>query len=91
MIDYKKDPDQAIDYVQKRLCQVKEIFDDIAQETGLIYVAMPEEQVALLSRMGLQWSVWLGDAHKLIADRLQLANLHREWMMKKHDKPEEKS
>lgn len=84
MIDFIDNTEEASEFVTKKLVEVKHILDEIAEETGTVYVALPESMVAFIGKVGAQWSTWLNDAHKVVADRLNLSLKHSEWMMKRH-------
>ena len=84
MIDYIEDAKKAQEFVVDRLKDVKKLLDEIAEETGIVYVAMPEEQIAFIAKVGAQWSSWLIGAHKVISDRLDLSSKHSDWMFTRH-------
>lgn len=94
MIDYIENPDKATKFVSDKLVEVKRILDEIAEETGIVYVAMPEEQVSFVAGVGTRWASWLIGAHKVVADRLDLSSRHASWMLQRHPddqrKPQEK-
>lgn len=84
MIDFIENTEEASKFVAKKLVEVKRILDEIAEETGIVYVAMPEEQIAFIAKVGAQWSSWLIGAHKVISDRLDLSSKHSDWMFTRH-------
>ena len=84
MIDFIENTEEASKFVAKKLVEVKRILDEIAEETGIVYVAMPEEQIAFIAKVGAQWSSWLIGAHKVISDRLDLSSKHSDWRFTRH-------
>ena len=84
MIDFIDNHKEAEEFVVDRLKQVKELLNEIAEETGLMYVAVPVQEVALFGRIGSQAANWLVEAHTVIAERQVLANMHLDFMFKKH-------
>lgn len=84
MIDFIENTEEASKFVANKLVEVKRILDEIAEETGILYVAMPEEQIAFIAKVGAQWSSWLIGAHKVISDRLDLSSKHADWMFTRH-------
>lgn len=84
MIDYIENTKEAQEFVVDRLKGVKELLDEIAQETGLVYVAVPCQELIAFSEAGTQLSAWYASAMQVIAGRQVLANDHADFMYERH-------
>lgn len=84
MIDVIENTEEASKFVAKKLVEVKHILDEIAEETGIVYVAMPEKEIAFIAKVGTQWSSWLIGVHKVISDRLDLSSKYADWLFTRH-------
>lgn len=64
----------AIKYVEDRLKEVREILDDIADCTGLVYVCLNGRVVEMFASLGAAMSESLISTMKIIPDRIEMAN-----------------
>lgn len=65
---------EAEAYAFKRLEEVKEILDDIADKTGVVFVCFGEEFAELFGKVGMDLVSTINNILKVIPDRLELAN-----------------
>jgi len=84
MIDYIENTKEAQEFIVDRLKDVKELLDEIAQETGIVYVAVPCQELIAFTEAGTQLSAWYARAMQVIADRQVLANDHTDFMYAAH-------
>lgn len=84
MIDWMKDNDKAVDFVKERLVKVTDLLNEIAMETGQVYVVMPMSVIGSFAKLGARWGSWMIDAQKVCADRILIANEHEDWMLGKY-------
>ena len=64
----------AVEYVKDRLKEVKEILDDIAHNTGLVYICLNGRVVEMFADLGAVMSESLISTMKIIPDRIEMAN-----------------
>lgn len=64
----------AIEYVKGRLEEVKEILDDIAYNTGMVYICLNGRVVEMFANLGAVMSESLISTMKIIPDRIEMAN-----------------
>ena len=83
---------EAQDFVAEKLLEVKHILDEIADETGLLYVVLHDDMAETIYKFGAFLGDTLHEWHKVVADRVILANNHREkeleWLKRNPDKTE---
>ena len=84
MIDYIENTKEAQEFIIDRLKDVKELLDEIAQETGVVYVAVPCQELIAFAEAGTQLSAWYASAMQVVADRQVLANGHADFMYGRH-------
>lgn len=84
MIDYVENTKEAREFIVDRLKDVKELLDEIAQETGVVYVAVPCQELIAFTDVGAQLSAWYARSMQVIADRQVLANGHADFMYGRH-------
>ena len=68
------DEKEAETYVCNRLNEVKEILDDIARKTGIVFVCFGEEFATVFGSLGMDLITGLNNIMKVVPDRLELAN-----------------
>ena len=73
---------EAQDYIIKRLEEVKEILDDIADQTGQVYICFGSEFAETFGRFGQAMIGTLTSIMSIIPDRMVLANKAREIAIK---------
>lgn len=61
-------------YIRKRLDEVKEILDDIAEKTGLTYIVLDDRFVEMFGTVGSNLIFGLQEIMKVVPDRMDLAN-----------------
>lgn len=61
-------------YICKRLNEVKEILDDIAEKTGLTYIVLDDRFVEMFGKVGSSLIFGLQEIMKVVPDRMDLAN-----------------
>lgn len=61
-------------YICKRLNEVKEILDDIAEKTGLTYIVLDDRFVEMFGTVGSNLIFGLQEIMKVVPDRMDLAN-----------------
>ena len=61
-------------YICKRLDEVKEILDDIAEKTGLTYIVLDDRFVEMFGTVGSNLIFGLQEIMKVVPDRIDLAN-----------------
>lgn len=61
-------------YICKRLNEVKEILDDIAEKTGLTYIVLDDRFVEMFGKVGSNLIFGLQEIMKIVPDRMDLAN-----------------
>ena len=69
-----KNEKEAQDYVQSRLLEVKEILDDIADQTGVVYMCLSGDAIRMFGRLGNVMNDALIDIMRIIPDRIEMAN-----------------
>ena len=62
------------DYVTGRLEEVKQILDDIAYETGMVYVCINADAAEMLGHVGQAMLASLTQIMKIVPGRIQKAN-----------------
>ena len=61
-------------YICKRLNEVKDILDDIAEKTGLTYIVLGDRFVEMFGKVGSKLIFGLQEIMKVVPDRMDLAN-----------------
>ena len=61
-------------YICKRLDEVKEILDEIAEKTGLTYIVLDDRFVEMFGKVGSNLIFGLREIMKVVPDRMDLAN-----------------
>ena len=61
-------------YICKRLNEVKDILDDIAEKTGLTYIVLGDGFVEMFGKVGSKLIFGLQEIMKVVPDRMDLAN-----------------
>lgn len=84
MIDCIENTKEAQEFIVDRLKDVKGLLDEIAQETGIVYVAVPCQELIAFTEAGMQLAVWYASAMQVVADRQVLANDHADFMYERH-------
>ena len=86
-----KNEKEAHDYVQIRLLEVKEILDDIADQTGVIYMCLSGDIIRLFGRLGNVMNDALIDIMRIIPDRIEMANTAIDIAYKANEKAAEEA
>ena len=74
----KGNEEAVADYISGRMVDIKKILDEIAEETGEVYICIPNDTAEVLVSVGQQLGAMLFQWHKVVADRFALANKHKE-------------
>lgn len=69
---------EATDFINGKLLEVKSILDEIADETGVLFVCVDNSLAELIYKFGTSIGNHLLECHKIVADRVVLANNHTE-------------
>lgn len=67
---------EATDFINAKLLEVKSILDEIADETGVLFVCVDNHVAELIYKLGTCIGNHLLECHKIVADRVVLANDH---------------
>ena len=70
---------EATDFINAKMLEVKSILDEIADETGVLFVCLDNRVVELVYKLGTFVGESLLECHKVVADRVVLANNHIEY------------
>lgn len=84
-----KNEDEASDYILERLKEVKEILDDIADQTGVVFICFSEPFAQMFGECGAKMIVGLQSIMKIIPDRFDIANNAVEYARQMDKKDEE--
>ena len=69
-----KNEKDAEEYIKERLLEVKEILDDIANQTGIVYMCISGNAAEVFGRVGNVMNEMLISIMKVIPDRVEMAN-----------------
>lgn len=69
-----KNEKDAEEYIKERLLEVKEILDDIANQTGIVYMCISGNAAEVFGRVGNVMNETLISIMKVIPDRVEMAN-----------------
>ena len=85
---------EAEDFIKERLLTVTAILDEIADQTGQLYVCLLDDTAKILYKFGEYLGSSLLQAHEIVANRVVLANNQRkrehDWLTKHGEKSERK-
>ena len=70
----RMEEDAAREFVMMKLDEVKQILDDIAYETGLVYVCFSQDVSEMFGHVGMAMMSSLNEIMKVVPDRLEKAN-----------------
>jgi hypothetical protein len=70
----RMEEDAAQEYVISKLEEVKQILDNIAYETGLVYVCFSQDVAEMFGHVGMAMISSLNGIMKVVPDRLEKAN-----------------
>lgn len=70
----RMEEDAAQEFVTMKLDEVKQILDDIAYETGLVYVCFGQDVAEMFGRVGISMMTSINEIMKVVPDRLEKAN-----------------
>jgi hypothetical protein len=70
----RMEEDAAQEYVISKLEEVKQILDNIAYETGLVYVCFSQDVAEMFGHVGMAMMSSLNGIMKVVPDRLEKAN-----------------
>ena len=86
----KNDKD-AEEYINERLLEVKEILDDIADQTGIVYLCVSSCAAEMFGKVGNVMNDVLISIMKVIPDRIEMANMAREIAYKANEEAREEA
>lgn len=86
-----KNEQQAEEYIKDRLLEVKEILDDIADQTGIVYLCISGNAAEMFGRFGNVLNDMLISIMKIIPDRVEMANRAMEIAYKANEEAREES
>jgi len=69
-----KNEKDAEEYIKERILEVKEILDDIADQTGIVYLCISGNAAEMFVRCGNVLNEMLISIMKIIPDRVEMAN-----------------
>ena len=84
-----KNEEIARDYILERLKEVKDILDDIADQTGVVFVCFQSEVAEMFHRCGEKMIDSLQNIMKIIPDRYDTANQAMQYAFDMEKKDEE--
>ncbi len=73
-----KNEKDAEEYIKDRLLEVKEILDDIADQTGIVYLCISGCSAEMFGKVGNVMNDVLISIMKVIPDRIEMANRARD-------------
>ena len=73
-----KNEKDAEEYIKERLLEVKEILDDIADQTGIVYLCISGSAAEMFGKVGVVMNDVLISIMKVIPDRIEMANRARD-------------
>lgn len=86
-----KNEEEARDYIHRRLLEVKEILDDIADRTGIVYMCLSGDVIRMFGRFGNFMNDALIDIMKIIPDRIEMANAAMDVAYKANEEAEKEN
>lgn len=86
-----KSEKDAMEYIQDRLLEVKEILDDIADKTGIVYLCISGRSAELFGAFGNALSESLIGIMQIIPDRIEMANNAKDIAYKANEEAEKKN
>ena len=86
----KNDKD-AEEYIKERLLEVKEILDDIADQTGIVYLCISGCAAEMFGKVGTVMNDVLISIMKVIPDRIEMANRARDIAYKANKEAEKEA
>ena len=69
-----KSQEEAEKYIDEKMHEVKEILDDIADQTGIVFICFSGSSAEMFAKMGNILSEQLISIMRIIPDRVELAN-----------------
>jgi len=84
-----KNEEEASDYILERLKEVKDILDDIADQTGVVFICFQSEVAEMFHRCGYRMIDSLQAIMKIIPDRYDTANQANQYARDMEKKDEE--
>lgn len=84
-----KNEEEASDYILERLKEVKDILDDIADQTGVVFICFQSEVAEMFHSCGERMIDSLQAIMKIIPDRYDTANQARQYAFDREKKDEE--
>ena len=84
-----KNEEEASDYILERLKEVKDILDDIADQTGVVFICFQSEVAEMFHRCGERMITSLQAIMKIIPDRYDTANQAMQYAFDMEKKDEE--
>ena len=85
-----KNEEEAEKFIEENMLKVKEILDDIADQTGIVYLCFSGNAAELFGMMGNLVSEQLISIMRVIPDRMELANKANEIAYNANKKKSEK-
>jgi len=86
-----KNEKDAEEYIKERLLEVKEILDDIADQTGIVYLCISGNAAEMFGRVGSVMNDVLISIMKVIPDRVEMANRAMEIAYKANEEAREEA
>lgn len=86
-----KNEKDAEEYIKERLLEVKEILDDIADQTGIVYLCISGCAAEMFGKVGTVMNDVLINIMKVIPDRIEMANRAREIAYKANEEAREEA
>jgi predicted nucleotide-binding protein (sugar kinase/HSP70/actin superfamily) len=86
-----KDEKAAEEYISERLLEVKEILDDIADQTGIVYLCISGNAAEMFGRFGNLLNETIIRIMKIIPDRVEMANRAMEIAYKANEEAREEA
>lgn len=86
-----KNEKDAEEYIKERLLEVKEILDDIADQTGIVYLCTSGCAAEMFGKVGNVMNDVLISIMKVIPDRIEMANRARDIACKANAEAEKES
>ena len=86
-----KNEKDAEEYIKERLLEVKEILDDIADQTGILYLCISGCSAEMFGKVGNVMNDVLINIMKVIPDRIEMANRAREIAYKANEEAREEA
>lgn len=86
-----KNEEEASDYILERLKEVKDILDDIADQTGIVYLCISGCSAEMFGKVGNVMNDVLISIMKVIPDRIEMANMAREIAYKANEEAREEA